>query len=438
MDISDSLLMQDVSPEIIQEWNSPVSERFPMRTLGTKITNLCRKCSKKVILMIDEVDKSSDNQIFLSFLALLREKYQKQLLGKDCTFQSVILVGVYDIKNLKLKLHPDEESKKNSPWNIAADFLIDMSFSPADISSMLEDYEADYQTGMDIEIISQLIYDYTSGYPYLVSRICQLIDERVAGGSLCSDRKQAWARIGFLEAIRMMLKESNALFDDMIKQLCDYSKLSSMLKNILFRGTRYTFEVDSRMINLGVMFGFLKEQNNTVVVANRIFETKLYNFFLSEEENSEVYQITQDIVKNQFVVYGMLQMDFVMKKFYEYFQTVYTNSSDRFIEDEGRRIFLMYLRPIINGTGNYYIEAQIRDKTRTDVIVDYKGLQFIIELKLWKGQQYHHNGQLQLAEYLDLYSLDRGYLLTFNFNKHKKTGISESICNGKRILEVIV
>lgn len=161
------------------------------------------------------------------------------------------------------------------------------------------------------------------------------------------------------------------------------------------------------MINLGVMFGFLKEQNNTVVVANRIFETKLYNFFLSEEENSEVYQITQDIVKNQFVVYGMLQMDFVMKKFYEYFQTVYTNSSDRFIEDEGRRIFLMYLRPIINGTGNYYIEAQTRDKTRTDVIVDYKGQQFIIELKLWKGQQYHHNGQLQLAEYLDLYSLDR-------------------------------
>ena len=66
------------------------------------------------------------------------------------------------------------------------------------------------------------------------------------------------------------------------------------------------------------------------------------------------------------------------------------------------------------------------------------GQQFIIELKLWKGQQYHHNGQIQLAEYLEFYHADRGYLLTFNFNKHKKTGISESVCNGKRILEVIV
>lgn len=67
----------------------------------------------------DEVDKSSDNQIFLSFLGLLREKYLKCQQGKDVTFHSVILADVYDIKTLKLKLHPQEESKYNSPWNIA-------------------------------------------------------------------------------------------------------------------------------------------------------------------------------------------------------------------------------------------------------------------------------------------------------------------------------
>ena len=75
-----------------------------MRSLGTKISNLCRKCGKKVVLMIDEVDKSSDNQIFLSFLGLLREKYLKCQQGKDVTFHSVIFAGVYDIKTLKLKL----------------------------------------------------------------------------------------------------------------------------------------------------------------------------------------------------------------------------------------------------------------------------------------------------------------------------------------------
>ena len=438
MDISDSLQQQNVSSEIIQEWNSPVSERFPMRTLGVRITNLCRECPKDIILMIDEVDKSSDNQIFLSFLALLREKYQKQLLEKDSTFKSVILAGVYDIKNLKLKFHPDQESKNNSPWNVAVDFLIDMSFSAEDISTMLREYEEDYHTDMGIDTMSNLLYGYTSGYPYLVSRICQLIDERIAGSSVFPEKKDAWTKAGFLDAIRMLLKESNTLFDDMIKHLYEYPKLGYMIKNILFQGVRYTFEADSQIISLGIMFGFLKEKNNTVIIANRIFETKLYNFFLSEEEGREQFQIVPDISGNQFIVHGMLQMDLVMKKFYEYFESICGNSEDKFIEEEGRRIFLMFLRPIINGTGNYYIEAQTRDKTRTDIIVDYRGQQFIIELKLWKGQQYHHNGQIQLAEYLEFYHADRGYLLTFNFNKHKKTGISESVCNGKRILEVIV
>lgn len=438
MDISDSLEAQGISPEILKEWNKPVSERFPLRTLGSRITGLCRSCDRKIVLMIDEVDKSSDNQIFLSFLSLLREKYQKQLAGKDCTFYSVILAGVYDIKNLKLKLHPNEESRNNSPWNIAADFRVDMSFSADEIASMLREYEADYRTGMDILQMSQSIYEYTAGYPYLVSRICQLIDERVAGSMIYPKKKSAWTAEGFLEAIRILQKEPNALFDDMIKQLREYPKLKKMLENILFQGARYTFEADSQMISLGIMFGFLKEKNNTVIVANRIFETKLYNFFLSEEESNEKISDISDNDRNLFIVHGMLQMDLVMQKFYEYFESVFGKTDDKFIEEEGRRIFLMYLRPIINGTGNYYIEAQTRDKTRTDVVVDYKGQQFIIELKLWRGHKYHQNGHVQLAEYLEHYHCEKGYLLSFNLNKNKKTGVTENICNGKRILEVIV
>lgn len=438
MDIGDSLIQQDVPGETIEEWNSPVSERFPLRTLSSKISRLCYKSQKEIILMIDEVDKSSDNQIFLSFLSILREKYQKQLLGKDRTFKSVILAGVYDIKNLKLKLLSGEEIKNNSPWNIAADFLVDMSFTTKEIASMLAMYEEDYHTGMDISTISRLLYEYTSGYPYLVSKICQLLDERIANSQNYPNKKSIWTKEGVLEAVRILLKEPNTLFDDMIKQLYEYPKLSSMLKNILFQGRRYTYEANTQVTQLGIMFGFLKEQDQAVCVSNRIFETKLYNFFLSEEECDYGNQAEPYFVKNQFVVHGMLRMEKVMKKFYEYFENVFANADEKFLEEEGRRIFLMYIRPIINGAGNYYIEAQTRDKSRTDVIIDYKGQQFIIELKLWRGKKYHHDGQVQLAGYLEQCHQDIGYLLTFNFNQHKQTGVTESICNGKKILEVIV
>ena len=37
----------------------------------------------------------------------------------------------------------------------------------ADFLGMLQLYEDDYQTGMNVHKMAELLYDYTSGYPYL-------------------------------------------------------------------------------------------------------------------------------------------------------------------------------------------------------------------------------------------------------------------------------
>ena len=39
-------------------------------------------------------------------------------------------------------------------------------------------------------------------------------------------------------------------------------------------------------------------------------------------------------------------------------------NDQKFIEENGRKLFLLYLKPIINGTGNYYIEARTRDSRK--------------------------------------------------------------------------
>jgi len=69
----------------------------------------------------------------------------------------------------------------------------------------------------------------------------------------------------------------------------------------------------------------------------------------------------------------------------------------------GRRYFLLYLRPIINGTGNYYVEVRDRSLGRTDIIIDYRGELFIVETKIWRGNEYHLRGKCQLADYLKDY-----------------------------------
>lgn len=131
-------------------------------------------------------------------------------------------------------------------------------------------------------------------------------------------------------------------------------------------------------------------------------------------------------------------MDLVLERFVQYYADLYQDKDERFWEKQGRKLFLLYLRPIINGTGNFYVEAQTRDETRTDLVIDYRGRQYVVELKVWRGKKYNEAGESQLIDYLNLYHLDEGYMLTFSFNKNKHVGTKEVVIQGKRILEAIV
>lgn len=84
------------------------------------------------------------------------------------------------------------------------------------------------------------------------------------------------------------------------------------------------------------------------------------------------------------------------------------------------------------------MEAQTRDQRRTDVIVDYHSEQFILEMKLWHGEEYNTRGEKQLLEYLDYYHIQKGYMLSFNFNKKKQIGVKTIQVEGKTIVEAVV
>ncbi|MDE7273584.1 MAG: ATP-binding protein [Lachnospiraceae bacterium] len=412
------------------------SAEYGLKELFIDLSSMCKNSPHPIVLMIDEVDSAGNNQVFIDFLAQLRGYYLKR--NKKPIFHSVILAGVYNIKNLKLKLRPESEHQYNSPWNIAANFDIDMSFSAGQIASMLETYEADYHTRMDISNVAEEIYQYTSGYPVLVSSICKRIDEKIVGSSGFENPNQAWSKEGVAKAVAEMLRESTPLFESMVKQLDQYEELYTMIEDILYQGRKIPFSPDEKSVSIGIMFGFLTEKNGQVAISNRIFEMYLLNLFMTKEAiNSEVFA-KGGSDKPQFIKDNRLDMDLVLQKFVEYFDEIYNKKDAAFIEKYGRKFFLLYLKPIINGTGNYYIEAQTRDERRTDVIVDYLGEQFIVELKIWHGKEYNERGERQLTEYLDYYHKDKGYLLSFNFNQQKEIGVKEIQVCGRTIIEAVV
>lgn len=391
-------------------------------------------CSDRpVVLMVDEVDSATGNQVFLDFLARLRLQYLRREKNPETpAFHSVILAGVTDVKHLKAKIRPEDKHRVNSPWNIAADFDVDMSFSASDIAGMLADYEADHGTGMDVYALAAEVAAWTGGYPFLVSRLCQLVDK-------CG---LPWNLSGVGEAVKLLLSESNTLFESLFGKLETYPQLRETLRGILMEGQRLPFSTDNEQIAQLGMYGFVqKGVGGSVELSNRIFETRLYDYFILEEKlaGSRVYD-AGDIGRSAYVRGGRLDMRAVLEGFRRAFVEVFgpPEDSGRFCEEEGRKQFLLFLKPIINGTGNYYVEAQTRDRTRTDVVVDYAGERFVVELKIWRGPRYNEEGERQVAGYLEHFGLDVGYMLSFCFNRVKESGLRRVSVGDKVLWEEVV
>lgn len=421
------------APAHIVEWMDRTLEMNPasvkMRALFELLERWCAEAEKKLVLVVDEVDSATNNQVFLDFLALLRDDYLARELEGAPAFQSVILAGVTDIRSLRRRLRPDEDHKYNSPWNIAADFNVDMSFNAADIAGMLEEYEADHRTGMDIPAVARAIEDYTSGYPFLVSRICQLLD---------GDALLPWNIHGVGEIVRRILLERNTLFDSLMGRVHDNPRLRQILWKLLVAGDKVSYNAYDPGIGDAEMFGFVCNKNGSLGISNRIFETLLYNFFLSQEElDTPTFQAGAD-GGSWFVVDGRLDMERVLERYVEVYTDLYGGQDESFSEEQGRLRFLLFVRPIINGTGNYYIEAQTRDRRRMDLVIDYRGERFVVELKLWRGPAYHEDGQAQLCGYLDRLRLEKGYLLTYSFHQDRQPGLTRRTVHGKTLVEAFV
>jgi hypothetical protein len=408
------------------------------KELDAFITERCR--GKTIVLIIDESDEATNNDIFVRFIKMLRDKYLLRNSGKDCTFQSVILAGVYDIRNLKMKMvlqgnyTPSAgEQMLNSPWNIAVDFDIDMSLSVSEIASMLQEYENDHHTGMDIRRIAEEIRYYTNGYPYLCSRICLLIERKL---------ERDWTVNGVHEAIKLILWDNSTLFDDLIKKLQSHPDLDNLMRDLTVGKIDVAFNPDNPAIKFGMMFCFLCRDGNKVKINNPIFEIRITDYYISLRE-TDWTQRNQLHYVNGIVHDGILDMELCLRKFQQHYAEIYTEKDVNFLERDGKLIFLTYLKPYINGTGFYHFESQTPEEGKIDMVVDFMQQQFILEMKLWYGESRHQSAFEQLAKYLRAKNHREGYLLTFDFRKKRPADEPPAEpqwveYDGKRIFDVIV
>jgi len=389
---------------------SPVPER--MDNLGTLIGDLVRKAVEKTVLMIDEVDKSSNNQLFLDFLGMLREKYLNRDEEGEFTFHSVILAGVHDVKSLKAEIRPDQDAKFNSPWNIAVDFNVDLSFSSIEIRSMLEDYAREQQVAIDILFFADKLFYFTSGYPFLVSNLCKIIHEEILPGRSSLE----WFEQDLDKAFQIILKQSNTNFDSLIRNLENNPELYEYVFKTVIDGADFMYNQHDPLIHFGSLYGILKEEQGRVRVHNRVYEQIVYNYMTSKITSAGAVSMPRP-TSSYLDKSGSLDIEKVFLKFQQFMKEEYSKKDHDFLERNGRLLFLAFLRPIINGRGFDFKEVQVSEEKRLDIVVTFDMKKYIIELKIWRGDTYHREGLMQLCSFLDIQHVQTGYLLIFDLRK---------------------
>jgi hypothetical protein len=421
--------LERVDEQAYEFWKNLHLEITDFGSLSDAISRLVRNTQKQIILLIDEVDASGNYEPFLKFLAMLRSKYLERYSPNSETFHSVILAGVHDVKALKFKLRNPNEQQFNSPWNIAADFKVDMSFNPKEIAPMLVEYCDTEGVQMDVEAIAERLHYHTSGYPFLVCKLCKTVAEDI----LPSRTDKNWTVEDIETAVRMALKENNTNFDSLIKNLENNQDLYDLVYRVIIEGDIIPFDPHESLTHLGRIYGIFKE-NGRLKIHNRLYEQIIYGYMTAK---TMIGMKSQFNFANHYTLENnALDMPAVVLKFQQFMKEEYNEKDKTFLERNGRLVFLSFLTPILNGKGWTFKEVQTSEEKRLDIVTTYFQHKYIIELKRWYGEEMHKKGIAQLTDYLEIQKVKEGYLVIFEHNK-VKSGRAEWIeSNGKRIFAV--
>jgi hypothetical protein len=295
----------------------------------------------------------------------------------------------------------------------------------------LEEYAHDRVVQLDSDALAEHLFYYTSGYPFLVSKLCKIFDEKL----LPQKTEHTWTVHDLDLAAQRLIGEDNVNFQELSKNLDNNPELYQLTLNVALEGKSYPFDHNDHVANLGITYGIFANRNGRLAIHNRIYQEVITN-----KMSFKILRENDHLLNRYHAAYqlpgGRLDVKTALLKFQELMRAEHNKKDRDFLERQGRIVFLAFLKPILNGYGHAFKEPQTAEEQRLDIVITYHQHQYVVELKIWRGPEAHQRGLNQLADYLDSLGLDEGFLLIFDHSKKPKGDQADILHKGKRIFAV--
>ncbi len=395
---------------LTQFWGIPFKEE----TLAAVFNQIESIKNEKLVLIIDEVE-GINAQYFGDVLHSIRNSYHSRTTHG---LKSVILVGVSNI----LGVIQDNAS----PFNIADNLNVPY-FSNEETFELLGQHETETGQLFDPSVKAKIV-DITANQPGLVNGFAKQLVAKNPHVSLITMND-------YLKVENWYLTEA---IDKNVSNIINKAQqYRSFVERLLFTETKAIFQINRPDIKLLHTNGIIKKDNDGYVA----FWVPLYQKCLYEAFypylNGEKDRIRGNMDVDTFLLpNGHLDMDKIVESYKEYAQRRgfrYFREKDEkgnFVSLKEAALmysFDTYVNAIISlAGGKTYLEPTTA-LGRSDLLINYKGHEYVIETKVYSDTVQFADGKHQLAYYLKSLNLKTGIYLVFVRSTITNPKIVESI-----------
>ena len=404
----------------------------------TKLTNhhAMRRCfghleriltPQKLVLIIDEFDGIP--QVALSdFLHTLRHIY---ISGKPRCPHSIGIVGVKSIAQLNY-------DQSISPFNIQDEFLLP-NFTLKQVQELLAQYTDEVGQPFAPEVVAS-IHKQTAGQPVLVNRFAQILTEE-----LDIPITEPITMSHFSIAHSRLLHERNTNIEHLTTNIRRKPRFESVLMRIMEQDEGVDFNMDDDIISELATYGVIKKSADGMCqILNPIYLYRIMRTFKPTVNGLEDRYLPGDGnegFSNYLKPNGRIDMKSLLDNFRDFiaragFKILQVPDTPQ--ESVGRHLLFAYLDQFVKLIGGFmYIEVQT-GRGRMDIIITHNQRKYIIETKIWRGNNRYQAGKKQLAVYLKTEGMKEGYYIVFDHRENPEPREETETIEGLAIRSYVI
>lgn len=242
-----------------------------------------------------------------------------------------------------------------------------------------------------------------------------------------------------------LLQEQNTNIIHLTTNIRRDPRFEAMLMRIMARDESVEFNLHNDIINELATYGVIaKGSDGMCEIANPIYLYCILQTFKPVVNGLEDEYFLEDI-EDPFSEYltstGEIALEALLDNFQDFirrvgFRILQVPGMPR--ESVGRHLLLAYLDQFVKLVGGMmHIEVQT-GRGRMDLIVNHNQRKYIVETKVWRGNNRYQAGKRQLAAYLKLENVMEGYYVVFDRRREPGPRVETETVEGVKIRSYVI